>query len=149
MQQRHRHWQKPWGRSSKLLQVGYGEECWLSGTEHIISEEVRKRNGEEKSILRTIQQRKQNWLGHVLRHDGGWHAANNFGGKNNGQKTERTQKNTDDWWHCGKGDRRQWMWEASSRLSLTLVFASHTPRANALGVHYTNLVTNLCIQHMY
>jgi len=39
-------------------------------TEIITNEEVRKRNGDEKSILRTIQHRKHNWLGHVLRHDG-------------------------------------------------------------------------------
>jgi len=32
--------------------------------------EALKRIGEEKCILRTIQQRKHNWLGHVLRHDG-------------------------------------------------------------------------------
>jgi len=42
----------------------------ISRTEKITNEEVRKRTDEEKSILRTIQQRKPNWLGHVSRHDG-------------------------------------------------------------------------------
>jgi len=41
----------------------------ISWTEKITNEEVWKRIGEEKSILTTIQQRKHNWLGHVLRHD--------------------------------------------------------------------------------
>jgi len=42
----------------------------ISWTEKITNEEVRKRIGEEISILRTIQQRKHNRLGHVLRHNG-------------------------------------------------------------------------------
>jgi len=57
------------------------------------------------------------------------HAANNFGGKDNGLKTERTQKiqMIDD--IVGKEsyvktrrkaeDIRQWMWEVSGRLSMT------------------------------
>jgi len=40
----------------------------ISWTEKITNEEVQKRIGEEKSILRKMQQRQ--WLGHVIRHDG-------------------------------------------------------------------------------
>jgi len=38
----------------------------ISWTKKITNEEVWKRIGEEKSILRTIQQRKHNWLGALI-----------------------------------------------------------------------------------
>jgi len=76
----------------------------------------------KKSILRTIQQRKHNWLWHVLRHVG--MLLTILEGRTMGkrQRGRRIIKMIDD--IVGKEsymetkrkaeDRRQWMWEASS-----------------------------------
>jgi len=100
------------------LKVVYGVVA-VSWTEKITNEEV-SRKGEDKSILRTIQQRKYNWLGHVLRHDrmlltilegrtmGIRHRGrrriqmiDDIVGKESYVKTKRKVE-----------ERRQWMWEA-------------------------------------
>jgi len=94
----------------------------------ITNEEFRKRIGEEKSILRTIQQRKHNWLGHVLGHDGMLLKILEGRTMDNLRQRERRRiQMIDDivgQESYGKTkrkaeDRRQWMGDASSRLSLT------------------------------
>jgi hypothetical protein len=46
--------------------------CWrrmekISWTDHVRNEEVLHRVKEEKNILHTVQRRKANWIGHILR----------------------------------------------------------------------------------
>ena len=46
--------------------------CWrriekIKWTDRVTNEEVLRRVGEERTIIKTIRQRKANWLGHVLR----------------------------------------------------------------------------------
>jgi len=99
----------------------------ISWTEKITNEKVRKRIGEEKSILRRIQQRKHNWLGHAIRHDGMLltiSEGRTMGKRQRGRRriqmidyivgqesNVKTKRKAE--------DRRQWMWEASRRLSVT------------------------------
>ena len=42
----------------------------ISWTEKITNEEVLKRVGEERQLIKMIRNRKKNWIGHVLRGDG-------------------------------------------------------------------------------
>jgi len=99
----------------------------ISWTEKITNEEVRKRIREEKSILRTVQQRKPNRLGKVLRHDGMLLTileGRTMGKKQRGRRIiqmidDIVEKESYVKTKRKVEDRRQWIWEASSRLSVT------------------------------
>jgi len=46
--------------------------CWrriekIKWTDRVTNKEVLRRVGEERTIIKTIRQRQENWLGHVLR----------------------------------------------------------------------------------
>ena len=42
----------------------------ISWRDKVPNEQVLKRVNEARTILHTIQERKRNWMGHVLRHEG-------------------------------------------------------------------------------
>jgi len=99
----------------------------ISWTKKITNEEVRKRIGAEKIHLKNNTAKETYWLGHVLRHDG--ILLTILEGRTMGkrQRGRRRKQMIDD--IVGKEsyvktkkkaeDRRQWMWKASIRLSVT------------------------------
>src|SRR6267154_6306090 len=52
----------------QVLGCGYGEDCKkISWKEKIRNDEILAMVNEERCPIRTITQRKKNWIGHVLR----------------------------------------------------------------------------------
>ncbi|KAI5721796.1 hypothetical protein M8J77_025821 [Diaphorina citri] len=53
----------------KFRDVALEKNGKIKWSDKIRNEEVLRRVGEERSILKTIKKRKANWLGHILRRD--------------------------------------------------------------------------------